>query len=36
MPKERWQTEIISESQGDHGGYKEVILRVAVAMCIHN
>lgn len=24
-----WQTEIISESQGDHGGYKEVILRVA-------
>ncbi|MDD5266748.1 MAG: peptide chain release factor 1 [Methylococcales bacterium] len=24
-----WQTEIISESQGDHGGYKEVILRIA-------
>ncbi len=24
-----WQTEIISESQGDHGGYKEVILRVS-------
>jgi peptide chain release factor 1 len=24
-----WQTEIISENQGDHGGYKEVILRVA-------
>ena len=23
-----WQTEIISESQGDHGGYKEVILRI--------
>ncbi|MDO9105038.1 MAG: peptide chain release factor 1 [Methylovulum sp.] len=24
-----WQTEIINESQGDHGGYKEVILRVS-------
>jgi bacterial peptide chain release factor 1 (bRF-1) len=24
-----WQTEIINESHGDHGGYKEVILRVA-------
>jgi peptide chain release factor 1 len=24
----RWQTEIISESQGEHGGYKEVILRI--------
>ena len=24
-----WQTEIISESQGYHGGYKEVILRVS-------
>jgi len=24
-----WQTEIISESPGDHGGYKEVILRVS-------
>ncbi|MGZ4992331.1 MAG: peptide chain release factor 1, partial [Methylobacter sp.] len=23
-----WQTEMISESPGDHGGYKEVILRV--------
>ncbi|MDD5411067.1 MAG: PCRF domain-containing protein, partial [Methylobacter sp.] len=23
-----WQTEIINESHGDHGGYKEVILRV--------
>ena len=23
-----WQTEIISENQGDHGGYKEVILRI--------
>ena len=24
-----WQTEIITESLGDHGGYKEVILRVS-------
>ena len=24
-----WQTEIISESLGDHGGYKEVIMRVS-------
>ncbi|MDO9163242.1 MAG: peptide chain release factor 1 [Methylococcaceae bacterium] len=24
-----WQTEIISESHGEHGGYKEVILRVS-------
>jgi peptide chain release factor 1 len=24
-----WQTEIITESPGDHGGYKEVILRVS-------
>jgi peptide chain release factor 1 len=24
-----WQTEVISESQGDHGGYKEIILRVS-------
>ncbi|MDD2724443.1 MAG: peptide chain release factor 1 [Methylovulum sp.] len=24
-----WQTEIISESPGDHGGYKEVILRIS-------
>ncbi len=24
-----WQTEIISESQGEHGGYKEVILRIS-------
>jgi peptide chain release factor 1 len=23
-----WQIEIISENQGDHGGYKEVILRI--------
>ncbi len=27
--KKGWQTEIISESLGDHGGYKEVILRVS-------
>ncbi|MGR8997780.1 MAG: peptide chain release factor 1, partial [Gammaproteobacteria bacterium] len=27
--KKGWQTEIITESPGDHGGYKEVILRVA-------
>jgi peptide chain release factor 1 len=27
--KKSWQTEIITESPGDHGGYKEVILRVA-------
>jgi peptide chain release factor 1 len=24
----RWQTEIISESPGEHGGYKEVIVRI--------
>jgi peptide chain release factor 1 len=24
-----WQTEVISESHGEHGGYKEVILRVS-------
>ena len=24
-----WQTEIINESEGDHGGYKEIILRVS-------
>ena len=24
----RWQTEIISESPGEHGGYKEIILRI--------
>lgn len=24
----RWQVEIISESQGEHGGYKEIILRI--------
>lgn len=24
-----WQTEIISESHGDHGGYKEVVLRLS-------
>jgi len=27
--KKGWQTEIISESHGEHGGYKEVILRVS-------
>jgi peptide chain release factor 1 len=27
--KKGWQTEIISESQGEHGGYKEIILRVS-------
>lgn len=24
----RWQVEVISESQGEHGGYKEIILRI--------
>ena len=24
----RWQTEILSESEGEHGGYKEIILRI--------
>ncbi len=24
----RWQVEIVSESQGEHGGYKEIILRI--------
>ena len=26
--KKRWNFEIISESQGDHGGYKEIIARI--------
>jgi peptide chain release factor 1 len=26
--KQRWQTEIISENQGEHGGYKEIIMRI--------
>ena len=26
--KQRWQTEIISENQGDHGGYKEIVMRI--------
>jgi peptide chain release factor 1 len=26
--RQRWQTEIISESPGEHGGYKEIILRI--------
>ncbi|MAZ65899.1 MAG: peptide chain release factor 1 [Kangiellaceae bacterium] len=27
--KMRWQVEIMSESQGEHGGYKEIIARIA-------
>ncbi len=27
--KQRWQTEIVSENRGEHGGYKEIILRIA-------
>ncbi len=27
--KHRWQVEVLSESEGDHGGYKELIARVA-------
>jgi len=26
--KQGWRTEIISENRGDHGGYKEIILRI--------
>jgi peptide chain release factor 1 len=26
--RQRWQTEIISESPGEHGGYKEIIVRI--------
>jgi peptide chain release factor 1 len=26
--RQRWQTEIISESPGEHGGYKEIIVRL--------
>jgi peptide chain release factor 1 len=26
--RQRWQTEIISENQGEHGGYKEIIVRI--------
>lgn len=26
--RQRWQTEVISENQGEHGGYKEIIVRV--------
>lgn len=26
--KKRWQVEIINENQGEHGGYKEIILRI--------
>jgi len=27
--KHRWQVEVLNESEGDHGGYKELIARVA-------
>lgn len=27
--KQNWQTEIITENRGDHGGYKEIILRIS-------
>ncbi len=27
--KQGWQTEIISENRGEHGGYKEIIMRVS-------
>jgi peptide chain release factor 1 len=27
--KQGWQTEIVNESQGEHGGYKEVIARIS-------
>lgn len=27
--RKRWQVEIINENQGEHGGYKEIILRIA-------
>ncbi|NVJ50009.1 MAG: peptide chain release factor 1 [Gammaproteobacteria bacterium] len=27
--RNRWQMEVLSESQGEHGGYKEVICRIA-------
>ena len=26
--KKRWQVEVISENQGEHGGYKEIIVRI--------
>lgn len=26
--RQRWQIEIISENQGEHGGYKEIIMRI--------
>lgn len=26
--REKWKVEVISESQGEHGGYKEIILRI--------
>lgn len=27
--RQRWQTEVISEREGDHGGYKEVVCRIS-------
>ena len=27
--RRRWQVEVLSESEGEHGGYKELIARVA-------
>jgi len=27
--KQRWSTEIITENRGDHGGFKEIILRIS-------
>ena len=29
--RQRWQVEMMSESASDLGGYKEVIVRIAVA-----
>src|SRR5688572_6694392 len=29
--RQRWQVEVLSESQGEHGGYKEIISRVVGA-----
>lgn len=26
--RQRWQTEIVTESEGEHGGYKEVVIRI--------
>jgi peptide chain release factor 1 len=27
--RQRWQTETVSESEGEHGGYKEVVVRIS-------